>query len=115
MESEEQQVEYARDWLRDCGWEHQTEHCRKTLAGLLLIDRKARAWDALEKYGFDNDCLLMLAEMEKILSPPQPKDPLEELEEFIDNETWVAKTTAPGYVISIPVLLAEIRRLRVKK
>jgi hypothetical protein len=83
--------------------------------------QKARAWDALledikkardrkpEEVSINTLARDMsynhLLDLMNELSPPQPKDPLEELEEWVKKRLYID----PG------ILLDEIRRLRVKK
>jgi hypothetical protein len=73
-------------------------------------DRKARAWDELEEYGRINKAFLMLAEMQRILSPT-PKDPLEELEAWIRRNSYPVHCDG-SYQVYKNQILAEIRRLR---
>jgi hypothetical protein len=97
------------------------------------IRNKARAWDALEEWlhiqkNLEDKptepyrtCRGILHKMSNLLAPPQPKGPLEELEEGIKEMPYGCKGSlcnpkeAQTEWISRDSVLAEIRRLKEKK
>jgi hypothetical protein len=74
-------------------------------------DKRARAWDELEKIA--NNQWPALKEQMLNLITPTPKDPLEELEKWVIG-VWNKDKGFPEWIRK-DSLLAEIRRLRVKK
>jgi hypothetical protein len=104
MENKEQ-VKLAQDWLEK-DRSVTTKEWGDIKAGLSAINNKARAWDALEKLTPDdfqfswcssmsgteisNSALCAIRwKMNRLLAPPQPKDPLEELQAEIKRlATW---------------------------
>jgi hypothetical protein len=93
-------------------------------------DRLARAWDGLEEWlaprpaewasntefsqGMKRAYEVVREHMSILLARPAPKDPLEELEEWV-TENQETPDYPPKPMVHLDDLLAEIRRLRGKK
>ena len=88
-------------------------------------DKLTRAWDELYDYAAETDSCgqikwgYLKERMDKLLSPT-PKDPLEELEKWVNKAARLSRSLDrladhDARIVSVGQLLAEIRRLRGKK